>query len=252
LKNLARKIKDKLLPKQALLSGAFAGDSVEKQGVDRIINILNIERIVETGTYIGKTSFYLAQKYPKLPVYSCEINPDFCSVARKNTQSCGNLIIENVSSNVFIARLTQSDNKSTFFFLDAHWGDYLPLLDELKSILNDKVLSFIIIDEFKVPNRPDLAFAINDGKGTSFSLPEQERMKIRNALELSLIEEQLSKDDLLMFPRYSYEDALEFGNPLHNNLIGYVIVVHSASSDQRKEILDDEFLKQYYYEFSLQ
>lgn len=43
-----------------------------------------------------------------------------------------------------------TDNDNCFFYLDAHWGEYWPLRDEIKNALKLK-RSIIVIDDFVVP-----------------------------------------------------------------------------------------------------
>lgn len=49
-------------------------------------------------------------------------------------------------------------------FCDAHWGEYWPLLDELRIIAEHKISPVIIIHDFQVPNHPEFGFDNHGGK----------------------------------------------------------------------------------------
>jgi hypothetical protein len=46
----------------------------------------------------------------------------------------------------------------TFFYLDAHWYDHLPLLDEMTLILERMSNSVIMVDDFQVPDDPGYCY----------------------------------------------------------------------------------------------
>jgi len=58
--------------------------------------------------------------------------------------------------------------KRILFFLDAHWDDYCPLLDELKLIADNNLEPVIAIHDFKVPDCPLLGFDSYKGQDYDF------------------------------------------------------------------------------------
>jgi len=147
---------------------AFNRDPLIQKEIERIIKEFNIEYAVETGTYKGATTSFLANLVKK--VYSVEITPNRFRETRKDLKSISNIELFLDSSPIFLEKLlptllpTLSTDKPILFYLDAHWHDYWPLLDELKVIgkyMNNKAI--IVIDDFKVPNR---SFAFDSYKDT--------------------------------------------------------------------------------------
>ena len=58
----------------------------------------------------------------------------------------------------------------TLFYLDAHWGDDLPLAEEIREIAGNWQRWVAIIDDFKVPT--DAGYAYDDyGPGKALDLP---------------------------------------------------------------------------------
>lgn len=92
-------------------------------------------------------------------VYSCDLDPYSYETARENFRSNPNIVISNLSSEIFIDQLIRtgqlSMHETHFFFLDTHWVDPWPLPKEIEAICQlDK---FIIgIDDFMVPGKSSL------------------------------------------------------------------------------------------------
>src|SRR5690606_34701363 len=55
------------------------------------------------------------------------------------------------------------------FFLDAHWQQYNPLLDELKVIAEAGLKPVIVIHDFKVPFRDDLGYDSYNGQDYDYT-----------------------------------------------------------------------------------
>jgi hypothetical protein len=49
------------------------------------------------------------------------------------------------------------ENDNALFYLDAHWGDYWPLREEINEVLKLKKFA-IVIDDFVVPGHPDCGY----------------------------------------------------------------------------------------------
>jgi predicted O-methyltransferase YrrM len=111
------------------------------------------ENYVETGTYLGITTYFLAvtahDRHAK--VYSCEISDDFFAIAGRTAGDFSNVRLHHGDSVDFLRLLSQTISGATnFIYLDAHWHDYLPLKDEL-SLVKHWHNSVVMIDDFKVP-----------------------------------------------------------------------------------------------------
>lgn len=134
---------------------AFNQDKICMIEFQRLYEYIGSSIAIETGTYKGETTETLSKYFDK--VYSIEINKEFAEKAKERFINNSKIeIINGNSSDVLkeiIPKIINSD-KYIFFYLDAHWNDYWPILDELKLI--DKYLygkAIIWIDDFKVPYR---------------------------------------------------------------------------------------------------
>jgi predicted O-methyltransferase YrrM len=136
----------------------FEGDTFLKDEFQKLIDLFKIETIVETGTYRGSTTVQLAKMVKK--VISIEVKKENYLIAKEKTKNIPevNLFLGN-SSELLPDILNHDDvkNKNLFFFLDAHWESYNPLIDELKVIAKAGLKPLIAIHDFKVPGT-DLGF----------------------------------------------------------------------------------------------
>ena len=126
------------------------------------------DRFVETGTYRAETIRWIANRFPALPIFSTEINPNFYAKSVKACRLYGTISISNMSSPDFLKDMYgRLSSGLSVFWLDAHWGDYLPLRDECK-IISSLDRYVIIIDDFETRNpKFDGDFHETDGGVTS-------------------------------------------------------------------------------------
>ena len=104
--------------------------------------------IVETGTFLGDTTEFLS-KYSK--VISIEKSRLFYYLSTSRFYNKKQIQIIHGKSEVELRKLINFHDK-TFFYLDAHWGEELPLKDEVEQITNNYSKYLICIDDFAVPN----------------------------------------------------------------------------------------------------
>jgi hypothetical protein len=138
------------------ITEAFNGDNYILEEVKRLIKVFKIRTIFETGTYEGKTTAELAKL--GIPVISSEINTTYLQYANSLLSKNPELIkfIKLVSGNSpdVINDNIQEYDWPILFFLDAHWYNYNPLLDELRIISEHRCKTcVIIIHDFKVPDK---------------------------------------------------------------------------------------------------
>jgi predicted O-methyltransferase YrrM len=122
---------------------------------------------VETGTFIGSTAAFLASTFNK--VHTIEIVEKNLNRAKENLKDYRNIRFYLGSSPEILASLVEKlQKKNVLFYLDAHWQEYWPILDELKII--SKVYNkntVILIDDIKVPGRFDIDYDKYDSKELS-------------------------------------------------------------------------------------
>lgn len=135
-------------------------DSVFAREVVSLINEHECTSIVETGTYCGDTTRFLALEFPDIPVFTCEINGLFYAKALARLKDVKNVTAELSDSTSFLAALAASGRLGArpFFYLDAHWYENNPLRDELSIIIAAGFPSVVVIHDFEVPGRPEFGF----------------------------------------------------------------------------------------------
>lgn len=109
-----------------------------------------LKTFFETGTYHGETSKIVSKYFNK--VITIENNPSFYQIALDNLKDISNCNLYLGSSPKIMEKYIEKNDNSIFFFLDAHWEDYFPLLDELKVIKNKNLKPVIAIHDFYVPD----------------------------------------------------------------------------------------------------
>ena len=110
------------------------------------------ECIIETGTYKGRTTLLFAESV--LPVYTVEHNPLFFGYAQMQLRGLKNVhLFQNDSRNFleYLAGAGRLPTQRTFFYLDAHWGEHLPLAEEIRIINKHWRNAVVMIDDFQVP-----------------------------------------------------------------------------------------------------
>jgi predicted O-methyltransferase YrrM len=134
---------------------AFNNDSVVSDTVVQLIRDLKIDCIIETGTFRGTTTAFLSETFPTLDIYTIEVDFKMFIQAEANLKPYKNIkLLAGSSEKVLEALLPQLKDKRILFYLDAHWEEYWPLLDEFEAIRkNAKDNCCIVIDDFKVPFR---------------------------------------------------------------------------------------------------
>ena len=130
---------------------AMNGQTARLETTRRMIFRCGIRQIVETGTYRGTTTEWLAGF--GVPVLTIESNARAYHFAKLRLGSYGNVHVQLGSSVEVLQNHARSlDPKvPTLFYLDAHWEDYLPLRDEMLIILPRFAAAVILIDDFEVP-----------------------------------------------------------------------------------------------------
>jgi len=132
----------------------FNCDAVVQQECARLLFRYGIQQIVETGTYKGVTTEFLASF--GLPIHTVEVVPETYESTKDRLAGKKNITCHlGNSAEVLAALLPGLPKVPTLFYADAHWQTYWPLRDELKVITKEfpGALAVIIIDDFQVPGR---------------------------------------------------------------------------------------------------
>ena len=209
---------------------AFHNDVIFQNTIKEIILSFPISSFIETGTYSGGSTGYIARLKRDIPIFGCEINEKFFKQSKKRLKEFKNVKIIKHSSQKFLKDLIKSRSLGSLplFFLDAHWQNYWPLEDEISIITSSLGRAIIIIDDFEVPDRPEFKFDKYNDK----------------ACGLDLIKPKMDKKNLYysLFPSYSRKQA--FPNSRFFSLRGYIIIFQNLKEEF--ELIADSFSQKYF------
>lgn len=160
----------KLMPFQEL---PFNGDTFVEQEFLKLRDKFGIRTIVELGTCLGSSTLWMAKHFDR--VFTIEINREYRDIAcdrfgvdahRADVWSfLGDTV--NILPKLFTEESEPETIREPFIlFIDSHWGDNVPMLQELEIIAQTKIKPVIVIHDFKVPNQPGLGF--DEYKGQAF------------------------------------------------------------------------------------
>lgn len=135
-------------------SGPFNGQLARQQLFESIVKNIHPHALVETGTYFGITTEFMAMT--GLPVFTVEMDPRRFGYARARFWNRRNVTVLQGDSrlglqHLFTSSLQQFAEEPLFFYLDAHWNDDLPLAEELDLVFSRCFAAVVMIDDFQVP-----------------------------------------------------------------------------------------------------
>jgi len=134
------------------MSDAFNQDHHVQSEFRRLVDKWSVETIIETGTYHGQTTEYLASLGPV--VHTIEIREDYREEALARVGGLPNVTSHLGNSPEVLERILPTLAGPVLVFLDAHWQAYCPLRDELRLLaLHFPNRAIVAIHDFKVPGR---------------------------------------------------------------------------------------------------
>jgi predicted O-methyltransferase YrrM len=130
----------------------------------RLRDEFGINEVIETGTCFGSTTLFFADNFRK--VYTTEINSLFVTIARDRFEKNG---FENIASYYgdslkYLVDILNDALPPVMLFLDDHWLESVPLIQELQIIAKSGLKPVIVIHDFKVPGHPELGFDSYNGQ----------------------------------------------------------------------------------------
>lgn len=137
----------------------FNGQERRRGIFKEILGACGVGSIVETGAYRGQTTEYMAAE-SNLPVFAVELNKRNYGYTKVKFGNNSAVTIELGDSRSFLSRLVKSGRlaRTTLFYLDAHWGEDLPLAEELAIIFANCPGALVLIDDFRVPGDDGYAY----------------------------------------------------------------------------------------------
>jgi len=209
----------------------FHNDLLLQKALILTIREIKPTSLVETGTYLGASTSFMAKNFPNILVYTCEINDKNYRKSIKNLRKYKNVKIIKGNSPEFLQKMINKKllGERPLFFLDAHWEKYWPLEEEIKIITTNCKSAVILIDDFKISDSPQFGFDKYDSKDCS----------------LELIRHTLNKKNKynLLFPNYNKKDFPKKKVP--KNLTGYPIIFMNLLKEFR-ELSSNPLVKRYF------
>lgn len=184
--------------------GPLNNQNLRKKLVQDLLKSYKPLLIIETGTFLGDTTEFLS-KYSE--VVSIEKSKLFYYLSKSRFYNEKQIQIIHGKSESELKKIKNFEEK-TFFYLDAHWGDNLPLVFEIEHITNNYLNYIICIDDFAVPNDSSWSFDSYEG--------------VR--LDINLFKNLNLENIKIYFP--NYKSALESGEKR-----GSVFLTNSNNED---------------------
>jgi hypothetical protein len=123
--------------------------------VERLVGEYDVSTIVETGTYEGQTAAVCAGLVNR--VHTIEIDTERVHARCGHLRLHRNVTVHCGSSADLLPAILKREAQAgarVLFYLDAHWHEHWPLLDELVAIANAGLNAcVIVIHDFKVPGK---------------------------------------------------------------------------------------------------
>jgi hypothetical protein len=138
--------------------GPFNGQERRREIFEQVVAALAPQAIVETGTFRGTTTAFLATR---APVRTVEANPRQFHYATRRFRGDDRVAVSRGDSVAFLRRLRDDPafpKERVFFYLDAHWEESLPLRDEVHVVGEGWRDSAVMVDDFAVPGEPGYGF----------------------------------------------------------------------------------------------
>ena len=200
-----------IIPNRKQYEIAFHGDNYLLAFCDHIFAMSNV--FIETGTYHGHSTEYVARTFDHLQIFSCEPNREHFKVAKDRLRLFGNRVILSTElSPDFLYKIVEMypglTNRDIVFWLDAHpfkWDLYKwPLKEEIRFITKTFKKAYIFIDDFKIPGRPNFQFNSHFGQEYSYEF-----------IQKGLCEDKVYS---VFFPKYKEKTSR------HHPLVGWILI----------------------------
>lgn len=151
--------------------GPFNAQKFRQKLFLTLLREFDFDLIIETGTFRGTTTQFMAEKSRK-PVITIESSLRNFGFSRARFRSNAGITLLLGDSPSILAELARDPavpKSNVFFYLDAHWERPLPLGEELWQVASSWHECVVMIDDFQVPG--DAGYGFDDyGPGNCLCL----------------------------------------------------------------------------------
>lgn len=140
--------------------GPFNGQERRIEAIREIFARVPFGSVIETGTYRATTTLFL-RELSDAPIATIEAQSRYYHYSKKRLRDAPNVTAIRGDSAAELSLLAAKppwNGGPTFFYLDAHWLDSLPLAGELEAISTGWSDYAVLVDDFRVPDDPGYAY----------------------------------------------------------------------------------------------
>lgn len=133
--------------------GSFNGQQDRRAIFKGALERCQPKAIIETGTYWGSTTQYMAES-TTIPIFTVEYNPLDYGTSLERLRPFKHVKVFQGDSRDFLRKIFASGQLPSgpiLYYLDAHWEEELPLAEEITLIYDRHKDGIIIVDDFQVP-----------------------------------------------------------------------------------------------------
>ena len=143
----------------------FNGDLFMQDAFIKLRDKHGIKRVIETGTYHGDTTEWLATNFDK--VRTIEYDRTNMNVSQRKLKKLVNVEQFQGDSSRDLSRMMLNFTDSLLIFLDAHWYKN-PVIDELKQIELADIKPVLAIHDFYNPEDPTMGYDEYPAQGIKY------------------------------------------------------------------------------------
>ncbi len=140
--------------------GPFNGQTFRRKIYHELLDVLRFDAIIECGTYRGVTTGYLHET-SGVEIDTVEAEPRYYGFSKTRHSGNSKIRVHLGDSRTMLKQLVREPRltgKRVFVYLDAHWGEDLPLREELEVLFTSDLQAVALVDDFRVPGDDGYGF----------------------------------------------------------------------------------------------
>lgn len=134
----------------------FNGDHYLQKMILAFKDQHEIKTAIECGTCLGSSALWFVDNFDKS--ITIEVNKTFYDIAKERLKNRSNVTTILADTRAVLAQQIASVSGQYLIFLDSHWGNNNPLLEELEIIAQSGTQPVIVIHDFKNPLVPTMGY----------------------------------------------------------------------------------------------
>lgn len=127
----------------------------------------HIKKILELGSCVFGTTKWMSENFEN--VITVEISEEFRNIGLERVKGLKNITSYLGDSVSMLPVMLKDCDNRTIIFVDSHWYNNFPLLEELKLIKASGLTPVIVVHDCLVPNEPALGYDSYNGVDISFA-----------------------------------------------------------------------------------